>query len=307
MAPPTPGAQLAPRTRATWRQRLRDPGWGFLFVLPMLVLFVIFRFVPSLGAVGMSFTDYRLSGDFSFVGGENYQRLLGDDLFFESLRVTLFYAAIYVPLTLVVALGTAMLLHHVIRGQGLFRGLLFLPYVTSFVMAGILWTWIYQSDGLINGLLDGLGLGPVPFLSGGQAMVLGSLAVVSVWKAFGYSMLILIAGLKNIPGDVIEASLLDGAGPWARFRRIILPLLRPVIFFVLVIETIAAFQVFDTIYVMTGGGPARASYGLVYMLYDQGFKFFDFGYAATIGVALFLLVFVISLIQRRILDRGRAS
>lgn len=287
----------------SWRQRVRDPGWGLLFVLPMLVLFVIFRYVPSLGAVGMSFTDYRLSGDFAVIGTENYRRLLTDDLFFDSLRVTLLYAVIYVPLTMVVALGTATMLHHVVRGRGLFRGLLFLPYVTSFVMAGIIWIWIYQSDGLLNGLLERIGLGPVPFLTGNQAMVLSSLAVVSVWKSFGYSMLILLAGLKNIPEDVMEAATIDGAGAWGRFRRITLPLLRPVIFFVLVIETIAAFQVFDTIYVMTGGGPARASYGLVYMLYDQGFRFFDFGYAATIGVVLFLVVFVISLVQRYVLDR----
>ncbi|WP_116948822.1 carbohydrate ABC transporter permease [Jiangella endophytica] len=289
--------------RPSWRDRVRDPGWGLIFVLPMLVLFVIFRFVPSLGALGMSFTDYRLSGDFSFVGAENYRRLIEDDLFFDSLRVTLLYALMYVPLTLVVSLGTATMLHHVVRGRGLFRGLLFLPYVTSFVMAGIIWIWIYDSNGLANGLLERVGLGPVPFLTGNQAMVLGSLAIVSVWKSFGYSMLILLAGLKNIPEDVIEAATLDGAGAWAKFRRITLPLLRPVIFFVLVIETIVAFQVFDTIYVMTGGGPARASYGLVYMLYDQGFKFFDFGYAATIGVMLFLVVLVISLVQRYVLDR----
>ncbi|RIQ18366.1 carbohydrate ABC transporter permease [Jiangella rhizosphaerae] len=289
--------------RPSWRDRVRDPGWGLIFVLPMLVLFVIFRFVPSLGALGMSFTDYRLSGDFSFVGAENYRRLIEDDLFFDSLRVTLLYALMYVPLTLVVSLGTATMLHHVVRGRGLFRGLLFLPYVTSFVMAGIIWIWIYDSNGLVNGVLDRFGLGPAPFLTGNQAMVLGSLAVVSVWKSFGYSMLILLAGLKNIPEDVMEAATLDGAGAWAKFRRITLPLLRPVIFFVLVIETIVAFQVFDTIYVMTGGGPARASYGLVYMLYDQGFKFFDFGYAATIGVMLFLVVLVISLVQRYVLDR----
>ncbi|WP_298327850.1 sugar ABC transporter permease [Haloactinopolyspora sp.] len=297
--------QRAAVQRASWRQRARDPGWGLLFVLPMLVLFVIFRFVPSLGAVGMSLTDYRLSGDFSFVGADNYVRLFEDDLFFHSLRVTLLYAAICVPLALVVALGTATLLHHVVRGQSVFRGLLFLPYVTSFVMAGIIWTWIYESDGLINGLLEKLGVGPVPFLTGNQAMVLASLAVVSVWKSFGYSMLILVAGLKNIPEDIVEAAKLDGAGPCSRFWRITIPLLRPVIFFVLVIETIAAFQVFDTIYVMTGGGPARASYGLVYMLYDQGFKFFDFGYAATVGVVLFLVVFLISLVQRYVLDREK--
>ncbi|QUW18114.1 sugar ABC transporter permease [Agrococcus sp. Marseille-Q4369] len=291
------------RRRMPLHARLREPIVGVLFVLPMLVLFVIFRFVPSLGAAGMSFTDYRLSGEFDLVGVENYQRLLSDPIFHQSLTTTLLYAAIYVPMVFIVSMLTALLLHHVIWAKGFFRGALFLPYVTSFVLAGIIWVWVYQSDGLINGILQSFEQDPIPFLSGDQLMVLGSLSVVAAWRGFGYSMLILLAGLKNIPEELTEAAMIDGAGPVQRFFRITLPLLRPVVFFVVVIETIAAFQVFDTIYVMTGGGPARASYSLVFMLYDQGFRFFDFGYAATVGVALFVIVFVISLIQRRFLDR----
>ncbi len=306
--PPTtvaaaPGVSPLGRRAVPLRARLREPLAGLLFVLPMLVLFAIFRFVPTLGAAGMSFTDYRLSGEFSFVGVENYGRLMGDPLFLQSLRTTLVYAAIYVPMVFVVAMGTALLLHHVVWARGLFRGALFLPYVTSFVLAGIIWTWVYQTDGLVNGLLRSAGQDAVPFLSGDQLLVLSSLSVVSAWRGFGYSMLILLAGLKNIPEELTEAAMLDGAGPVQRFIRITFPLLRPVVFFVAVIETIAAFQVFDTIYVMTGGGPARASYSLVFMLYDQGFQFFDFGYAATVGIALFLIVFVISIVQRRFLDR----
>lgn len=285
------------------RARAREAAAGLLFVLPMLVLFVIFRYIPTLGAVGMSFTDYRLNGDFAFVGTENYQRVLTDPLFLSSLRTTLFYAVIYVPMVFVVAMFTAVLLHNVVWAQGLFRGALFLPYVTSFVLAGIIWTWIYATDGLINGILADMGWTPVPFLTGDELVVLGSLSAVSAWRGFGYSMLILLAGLKNIPEELTEAAMLDGAGPVQRFFRVTFPLLRPVVFFVMVIETIAAFQVFDTIYVMTGGGPARATYSLVFMLYEQGFRFFDFGYAATVGIALFIIVLVISIIQRRFLDR----
>jgi multiple sugar transport system permease protein len=285
------------------RHRLRDPVTGLLFVLPMLVLFLVFRFVPAFGAAGMSVTDYQISGEWTFTGADNYVRLFDDPIFLGSLRVTVVYAAIYVPLTVVVAMGTALLLNSVIFMKGLFRGMLFLPYVTSFVFAGVIWRWIYDFDGLLNGLLAGLNLGPVGFLDD-TALVLPALALVQVWKGFGYSMLILLAGLKSIPISYLEAARIDGASAWQRFRYVLLPLVRPALFFVLVIETIGAFQTFDMIYVMTGGGPSRASYNLIYALYDQGFKFFDLGYAATIGVVLFVLVFVVSMIQRRLLDRS---
>jgi multiple sugar transport system permease protein len=285
------------------RQRLRDPVTGLLFVLPMLVLFLIFRIFPSLGAAGMSLTNWNIGGDWEFVGAANYARLLDDVNFWLSLRVTLVYVAVYVPLTLLVALGTALLLNQVVFLRGLFRGMLFLPYVTSFVLAGIIWRWIYEFDGLINGLLAKADLGPVAFLEQ-SGVVLPALAVVSVWKGFGYSMLILLAGLKAIPSSYMEAARVDGASAWQRFRRITLPLLKPTVFFVVVIETISAFQTFDTVYVMTGGGPARATYTLIYGIYDYGFRSFDFGYAATLGMVLFAIVLIVSLVQRRFLDRG---
>ncbi|MDR8412851.1 sugar ABC transporter permease [Nonomuraea sp. 3-1Str] len=282
---------------------MRDPVTGLLFVLPMLVLFLIFKIFPTLGAAGMSLTNWNIGGQWSFVGADNYARLLDDVNFWTSLRVTLVYAAIYVPLTVVVALGTALLLNQVVFLRGLFRGMLFLPYVTSFVLAGIVWRWIYEFDGLINGLLAKADLGPVAFLEQ-SGLVLPALALVSVWKGFGYSMLILLAGLKSIPGSYLEAATVDGASAWQRFRRITLPLLKPTLFFVMVIETISAFQTFDTIYVMTGGGPARATYTLIYGIYEHGFRSFEFGYAATWGMVLFAIVLVVSLVQRRFLDRG---
>ncbi|MGV9374543.1 carbohydrate ABC transporter permease [Nonomuraea sp. NPDC003707] len=288
------------------RQRLRDPVTGLLFVLPVLVLFLIFRIFPSLGAAGMSLTNWNIGGDWEFIGTDNYARLLDDVNFWLSLRVTLVYVAIYVPLTLLVALGTALLLNQVVFMRGLFRGMLFLPYVTSFVLAGIIWRWIYEFDGLINGLLAKADLGPVAFLEQ-SAVILPALAVVSVWKGFGYSMLILLAGLKSIPSSYLEAATVDGASAWQRFRRITLPLLKPTIFFVVVIETISAFQTFDTVYVMTGGGPARATYTLIFGIYDHGFRSFDFGYAATWGMVLFAIVLIVSLVQRRFLDRGNTT
>jgi len=269
----------------------------------MLVLFLVFRFLPVVGAFLLSLTDYRLSGKWDFIALDNYTRLLSDSVFHQALLVTVTYTVIFVPLTVLLSLGTAVLLHQVVWKRGFFRGVFFLPYVTSIVLAAVIWKWIYDAqDGLLNAVLGLVNIGPIDFLSQ-SGTVLPSIAVTSAWKGFGYSMLILLAGLQAVPKSYLEAAMIDGAGTWQRFRYVTLPQLRPVLFFVLVIETIGAFQVFDAMYVMTGGGPVRSSYSLVYLLYDSGFKYFDFGYASAIGLVLFLIVLIVSLVQRRLVGR----
>ncbi|WP_238151722.1 carbohydrate ABC transporter permease [Kribbella sindirgiensis] len=281
----------------------RRPWVGLLFVAPMLVLFLLFRFLPAIGAFFLSLTDYRISGKWDFIALDNYTRLLSDNVFHEALLVTITYTVIFVPLTVLLSLGTAVLLHQVVWNRGFFRGVFFLPYVTSIVLAAVIWKWIYDAqDGLLNSVLGLVSIGPIDFLSQ-SSTVLPSIAVTSAWKGFGYSMLILLAGLQAVPKSYLEAAMIDGAGTWQRFRYVTLPQLRPVLFFVLVIETIGAFQVFDAMYVMTGGGPVRSSYSLVYFLYDSGFKYFDFGYASAIGLVLFLIVLIVSLVQRRLVGR----
>lgn len=302
-------ATTAPRSASDARvaagraARRREAMAGVLFILPTLVIFALFKFLPIAGAGAMSLTRYRLNGDVQFLGADNYTRLFSDPHFWQSLWVTLGYVLLFVPLIIVVSLAGAVLLNRLVRFSGTFRALLFIPYLCSFVLAGIIWKWIFASDGPLNAAITSVGLDPVPFLTGDQWLVLACLAIVAVWKGFGYSMLIFLAGLKSQPAEVHEAATIDGAGPWKSFWHITLPLLKPVLFFVLVIETIVGFQVFDTIYVMTGGGPARASYSLIYFLYDQGFKFFDFGYAAAIGMVLFAIVLILSLIQRGFFER----
>lgn len=281
----------------------RRPWVGLLFVAPMLVLFLVFRFLPVIGAFLLSLTDYRISGKWDFIALDNYTRLLSDKVFHEALLVTVTYTVIFVPLTVLLSLGTAMLLHQVVWKREFFRGVFFLPYVTSIVLAAVIWKWIYDAqDGLLNAALGLVSIGPIDFLSQ-SSTVLPSIAVTSAWKGFGYSMLILLAGLQAVPKSYLEAAMIDGAGSWQRFRFVTPPQLRPVLFFVLVIETIGAFQVFDAMYVMTGGGPVRSSYSLVYFLYDSGFKYFDFGYASAIGLVLFLIVLIVSLVQRRLVGR----
>jgi multiple sugar transport system permease protein len=285
-----------------WR-RVERHRVGYAFILPVLVLFVLFRIWPAINGFLLSFQDYQLSGESTFLGLQHYRDLLSDKLFWGALRVTATYAIISVPLTTVVALGLALLINRAIRGISLYRAIYFLPYVTSLVIVSVVWSWIYRRDGgMFNSLLTGIGLEPIHWLQD-KSLVIPSLALMATWKGVGYSMMILLAGLKAIPETLSEASQVDGATAAQTFWRITLPLLRPVLFFVVVIETIGAFQVFDTMYVMTNGGPVRASYSLVYLLYDESFKFQNFGYAAAIGMILFLITFSVTMLQRLMFGR----
>jgi multiple sugar transport system permease protein len=290
-------------TPTLWR-RLERHRVGYAFILPVLILFVLFRIWPAINGFLLSFQDYRLSGETTYLGLQHYRDLLSDKLFWGALKVTATYAVISVPLTTVVALGLALLINRAIRGISLYRAIYFLPYVTSLVMVSVVWSWIYRRDGgMLNGLLTGIGLEPIHWLQD-KSLVIPSLAIMATWKGVGYSMMILLAGLKAVPETLSEASQVDGATAAQTFWRITLPLLRPVLFFVVVIETIGAFQVFDTMYVMTNGGPVRASYSLVYLLYDESFKFQNFGYAAAIGMVLFLITFSVTMLQRLMFGRS---
>ena len=288
--------------RALWN-RTDSFRTGYAFILPVLALFIVFRIWPTINGVLLSFQDYKLMGGSTWLGLEHYRYLLQDDLFWHSLRITLTYAAISVPVTTFLALGLALLINQAFRGIGFYRAIYFLPYVTSLVMVAVIWKWVYRNDGgLLNNALTSVGLPQVDWLTS-STMVLPSLAIMATWKGVGYAMMILLAGLKAVPPSLHEASAVDGATGAQTFWKVTLPLLRPVLFFVVVIETIGSFQVFDAIYVMTGGGPVRASYSLVYLLYDEGFKFQNFGYASAIGVVLFLIVFSVTMIQRAMFGR----
>lgn len=300
------GSLAATSGRSSFWRRTESHRIGYLFILPVLVLFILFRIWPTIHGVILSFQDYRINGNSTWLGLENYRDLLSDDVFWGALRVTATYVVISVPLTTVMALSLALLINRALRGINFFRAIYFLPYVTSLVMVSVIWSWVYRGDGgLLNGVLTTIGLEPVRWLTS-QQMVIPSLAIMAAWKGVGYSMMILLAGLKAIPETLTEASQVDGATSWQTFWRITLPNLRPVLFFVVVIESIGAFQVFDPMYVMTNGGPVRSSYSLVYMLYDESFKFQNFGYGAAIGMVLFLITFSVMMIQRLMFGKDEA-
>lgn len=292
-----------PRRVASRLLARREAGWALLFVLPAFALFLVFRFGPTLAGVGLSLFDYSITGALRWRGLANFARLVADPLFWHALGVTLAYTAMSVPIALVLSMVMALGVRRAFRGSRFFRSIFFLPVITSLVLAGSIFVWIFSGDGPLSTLLEPLGAGGSWL--GNPVLVLPAVAMAGVWSRFGYGMMIMIAAMQDIPRELEEAALVDGANAWQRFRAIVLPHLRPTVFFLIVIETTVAFQVFDVIYVMTQGGPARATYSLVYLLYDQGFKYMNYGYAAAVGVALFVMTLVVALVQRFAFGRQR--
>nr|WP_223186583.1 sugar ABC transporter permease [Streptomyces sp. CBMA29] len=227
-----------------------------------------------------------------------------DPLFWSSLRVTVVYSLLAVPFTILASLGLALLTRRAFRGSRLFRSIFFLPVVTSLILASTVFIWIFSTKGPWSGLMGMLGLPDQSWLTD-SALVLPAIALVGIWSRCGYGMLILLARLQDVPRELEEAALMDGAGPVQRFRYIVAPQLKPAFYFLLVIETTNSFQIFDAIYVMTGGGPANASYSLVYQLYDAGFKYSDLGYASALGCVLFVMTVVVALVQRLVLGKEK--
>jgi len=292
-----------PKSRVARVLARREARVAFLFVLPAFLLFIAFRFGPTIAGVGLSFFAYDISGEITFKGLANFQRMVADPLFWRALGTTVLYTVFAVPISLVLSTLLALGVRRAFRGARFFRSIFFLPVITSLVLAGSIFVWIFSGNGPWSKLMAPLGLGGSWL--GSTVLVIPAIVIVGVWSRFGYGMMIMIAAMQDIPRELEEAALMDGANSWQRFRSIILPHLKPTVFFLAVIETTAAFQVFDVIYVMTQGGPANASYSLVYMLYDQGFKYFDYGYAAAIGVALFVMTLAVALIQRLVIGKQK--
>lgn len=285
------------RIRGMNRDRLEQVVVGYAFVLPDLLGLLVFMVGPMIMAFVISFTDWRLVGDPEFVGLDNYEVMLKDPRFEQSLKNTFSFTLHYVPLVYVLSLGMAVLLKRRSRATGFFRTVYFMPVAMSLVVAGVIWRFMFDpSNGLINTLLEAFSLPTFKWI-GSVDTAMYSVIIVSVWKSAGYFMIILLAGIEDIPNDYIEAAQIDGANRRQVFRHIIMPLLRPTSFFVLVILTINALQAFDQIYVMTRGGPAYATQTTLIYMYDKAFRQWNFGYAAAMSVTLFLLIFVLTLIQ----------
>ena len=280
------------------RRRTERAGWGL--VAPNLVLIVLFLFVPLVWAVLLSFQAKRSFGSGRWAGWDNFVRLLGDDVFWRALLNTAIFTAITVPVSVLAGLGLAMLMDKALPGRGVFRTIVYLPIVVSSLVTSLIGLLLFdESVGIVNGVLRDLGVGPVSWqTNGGLAMT--SVVVMTLWTRIGFSMVVYLAALQDVDPQMLEAARVDGAGPWAMLRFMIVPTLQPTTFFLVVINLIWSFQVFDVVYVMTNGGPGYSTTMLVTYAYDEGFgPARNFGYGATVGVVLFVITAVITVLQVR--------
>jgi ABC-type sugar transport system permease subunit len=242
-----------------------------------------------------------------WIGLKNFDRLIGDALFYRSLLNTLTFLVIHIPLQVVVALALALLLNSGVRGRGLFRALYFLPVVVSGVAVTILWQQIYSFDyGILNNILHAAGLPPVPWLVDPR-VAMPSIAIMATWKNVGIYIVLFLVGLQNIPRDLYEAANLDGATPFKQFRYVTLPMLNPTIVVIVVLSTIGGFSLFIEPYVLTGGGPMQSTLSGMLYIYNQAFSFGHMGYAATLGFVYALVILGVVVLQRRVIESEISS
>ncbi len=274
-----------------------------LFLGPSLVPLLLFTLGPMAASVGLSFLKWDLLRPPQLVGFANFTNVLVDPDFQAAVGHTLFFIVGYLPLVYVGGLLLALALNQRLRGLSFFRAAYFLPVVTSWVVVALMWKWLLNPDsGMVNFALGLVGIkGPGWWTDPGWAMP--SIILASAWKDLGFVMVILLAGLQSVPEDYYEAASVDGAGRWARFRHITLPLLTPSSFFVLVISLINSFQVFDQVWVMTGGGPAGSSSVVVEQIVRHAFSYQQMGYASAMSWLLFAVILVVTVFQFRLQRR----
>lgn len=286
------------------KQARRNTLIGWTFILPNFLGFLAFTLIPVLAAFALAFMEWTSFSAPKWVGLQNFERMLGSDSFWIALRNTVIYAVGHVPLTLVLALGLAMLLNRKLKGIGFFRVAIFFPYITSLVAVAVVWNMLFSpTDGPINQFLQFVGVANPPGWTSSSDWAMPAVIITSVWRDMGYYMILYLAGLQAIPTELYEAAEVDGASPWQRFWNVTVPSLRPTTFFVVVMLTVSSFKVFDLIVVMTNGGPGRATTVLSQLIYQEGIGEGKFGYSSAVSLVLFLIVLTVTVLQFKIQQR----
>jgi ABC-type sugar transport system permease subunit len=295
-----PGGSGIPVVRNSARSRLRfNPAYAF--IAPSALILAVFTAWPIAQAFWMSLHDWSFTASVHpFVGLGNYGQLFVDPLFWNAARTTAVYTIATVPFQIGLALGLAVALNGKIRGRAFLRSAYFIPVISSVAVMAIVWMFLFDPDiGLVSAWLLKLGFGRIAWLrEPGSALV--AVILVGIWKSVGFNMVLLLAGLQGVSKDQLEAAALDGANNWQQFRHVTVPALRHTLLFVTVISIIASLQAFDQIYVMTRGGPLHSTETLVYYAYQNGFDYFQMGYASAISVILFLFIAVVSIVELRL-------
>jgi len=279
---------------------------AWLFLTPALLVLGAFFLLPVLGALVLSLTDYDLYAladphNVRFIGLHNYWALLHRSVFWAALGHTVYFVAVGVPLSMAVSLGAAVLLNSPLaRARAFFRTALFAPVVTTVVAVAIIWRYLFNTKyGVVNALLGEFGLHPVDWL-GDPHWAMPTIILFAVWKNFGYNMIIFMAGLQAIPAELYEAARMDGASPWRQFRHITLPLLQPTLLMVAILTVSGYFQLFAEPYVITEGGPLQSTVSVLYLMYDEGFTWWNLGSASAVAFVLFVAMFGVTALMLRL-------
>ena len=278
---------------------------AYLLSAPAIFCLLGILILPTLATVVLSFTDWQFGAStLRWIGFGNYQHLVADRVFWISLGNTVLYVAIVVPVSVGLALGVALLIEAGTSGRAFYRAVYFLPVTATLIAMATVWEiMLHPSVGLVNVVIEQFGIPKQNWLKD-RDLALYTLAGIGVWQALGLNMVLLLAGLKSIPRDLYEAAAIDGAdGPWTRFVTVTLPMLGPALSFVLIVSAIRSFQVFDTVAVLTEGGPNKATEVLLYTMYQEGFSFFRAGYAAAITVVFLVFVLALTLLKARIAEK----
>ncbi|MDT0440492.1 MULTISPECIES: carbohydrate ABC transporter permease [Streptomyces] len=309
VAPPQKGTgpdQGAARPPGGSRRARDDRRAAWLFLAPALIGFALFYAYPTVRGFYYSLTDYNLLSDPVFTGVDNYRDLIGDEQFFNALKVTGYYVVLNIGSQTVLGLLLATLMHRLTRSVAL-RAMLLVPWLVPNVTVGLLWMWLLDANlGFVNHVLDALGFGTTGFFTS-PTWAMPTVAAVNTWAYTGYTALLLYAGMLQIPHHLYESASLDGAGEWRMFTRITLPLLRPVLALVLVVSLIGSFQIFDTIAVTTKGGPVSATRVIYFYIYEQAFTNFHMGYASAVAVVLAVVLGALTAVQMRLLRASRSD
>lgn len=283
---------------------------GWVFAAPALLIIGVFFFLPVLAAFAVSLTDFDLYAladirNLRFVGLDNYVHLLHSREFWGALANTLYFVAVGVPLSLAASLLAALLVNsRLARWAAFYRTALFAPVVATLVAVALVWRYLLHTRyGLLNWALGAVGMHPVDWL-GDPHWAMPAIILFAVWKNFGYNMIIFVAALQAIPVELYEAARLDGAGLWQELRRVTLPMLRPTMLLVTILTVAGYFQLFAEPYVITEGGPLQSTVSVLYLMYDEGFKWWNFGSASAVAFLLFLIVLAVTALQARFARRA---
>ena len=273
-------------------------------MLPYVIYFCLFTAFPVVFAIYLSFHRWtNLYAPPIPNGIHNYQYLVGDGNFWNALRVTVIFVVVFVAVMIPLTLALALALNQGIFGRSFFRAAFFMPYITPSVVVALIAVWMFQTqNGILNNLLGLIGVTPIPWLTN-RALAMPSIALLAVWKNAGYYIVIFLAGLQSIPRQLYEAAAVDGANAWTQFWRISLPLLAPAMLLVVVFATLTGFGLFTEPYILTQGGPGNATMTVTFYIYKWAFEFGRMGYASTLGAVFAVLIFVVVLVEKRILER----